>query len=79
MAGNYNRYYRNKAKFWISPLVNSKAGIDIAMLFTRWSSGFASSYDPTGRFQIRPNKEGKPDDFRFIVYPPAAENLKPET
>ena len=36
----------------ISPFVNSKDGVDVAMLFTLWSSGSASGYDPTGRFQL---------------------------
>ena len=29
--------------------------------------GFAFGYDPTGRFQLRPNTSGKPEDFRFCV------------
>jgi hypothetical protein len=31
-----------------------------SILFTLWASDFASGYDPTGRFQLRPNKSGKP-------------------
>ena len=38
MGSNYYQYHRKNAKFWISPLVNSKDGVDIAMLFTRRES-----------------------------------------
>jgi len=42
---------------WIPPLVNSKDGVDFAMLFTLWAS----------LFELRPNTSGKPEDFRFCV------------
>ena len=38
MARNNYGYDSKITKFWISPLVNSKVGIDIAMLFTRRES-----------------------------------------
>jgi hypothetical protein len=38
MAGNYYRYDSKITNFWLSPLVNSKDGVDIAMLFTRRES-----------------------------------------
>jgi len=31
-----------------------------SILFTLWASDFAFGYDPTGRFQLRPNKSEKP-------------------
>jgi hypothetical protein len=33
----------------------------ISLIFTLWASGYASGYDPTGRFQLRPNKAGEPE------------------
>ena len=38
MAGNYYQYDSKTTNSWISPLVNSKDGVDIAMLFTRRES-----------------------------------------
>ena len=58
MVGNYNQYHSKTTNFRMSSLVNSKAGIDFAMLFTLWASLSASDFalrattgqdDPTGR------------------------------
>jgi len=38
MVGNYNQYHSKTTNFRMSSLVNSKAGIDFAMLFTLWAS-----------------------------------------
>ena len=63
---NY-KYLNDSTISWISPQVNSKDGVYFAMLFTLWTSGYAFGYDPTSRFQLRPNKPGKPEDLRFCV------------
>ena len=46
--------------YWIPPLVNSKDGVDFAMLFPLWASS-------RGIAGLRPNTSGKPEDFRFCV------------
>ena len=33
MVHNYNQYHSKMTNFWIAPLVNSKDGVDFAMLF----------------------------------------------
>jgi hypothetical protein len=38
----------------------------LPVIFTLWASGF----DPTGRFQLRPNKAGEPGAF---IGPPEAD------
>jgi hypothetical protein len=38
MVCYYTRYHSESTIFWISPLVNSKDGVDFAMLFTLWAS-----------------------------------------
>jgi hypothetical protein len=54
MGRNYYRYDSKTTNLWISPLVNSKDGVDIAMLFTRWSSLSATPQQggKAGGFQI---------------------------
>jgi len=42
MVLNYTQFNRNSTIFWISPLVDSKDGVEFAMLFTLWSSLSAS-------------------------------------
>jgi hypothetical protein len=39
----------------------------ISLIFTHWASDFASGYDPTGRFQLRPNEAGEPEAFICCV------------
>ena len=53
----YTRYRDEHPIFWISLFVNSKDGVDFAMLFTLWAS----------LFELRPNTTGKPEDFRSCV------------
>jgi hypothetical protein len=89
MLRYYSHYHSEDTIFWISQILNSKDGVDFAMLFTLWSSLSASvfaeatprqvrlrssSYDETRRpnrfglrFQLRPNRLGKPEDFRSCV------------
>jgi hypothetical protein len=43
MVRCYNRYHSESTIFWISLLVNSKDGVDFAMLFTLWVSLSAST------------------------------------
>ncbi len=38
MTGIYYRYYRKTTDLWMSQLVNTKDGVDIAMLITRRES-----------------------------------------
>ncbi len=78
MVRSYTQYHSENTILQISPIVNSKDGVDFAMLFTLWvslsASVFAeatprqvrlssSSYDVTRR----PNRTGKPEDFRPCV------------
>jgi hypothetical protein len=39
----YNRYHSESTTFWMSPMVDSKVGIDFATLFTLWASLSAST------------------------------------
>ena len=43
MVCYYNHYHSENTIFWISQIVNSKDGVDFAMLFTLWSSLSAST------------------------------------
>ena len=42
----------------------------ISLIFTLQASGYACGYDPTGRFQLRPDRAGEPEAF---IGPPAAD------
>jgi hypothetical protein len=43
MVRNYNQYHSKMTKSWIPPLVNSKDGVDFAMLFPLWASPSATT------------------------------------
>ncbi len=57
MVCYHRQYHIENTSSWISPTVNSKDGVDFAMLFTLWTS----------LFELRPNTTGKPEDFRSCV------------
>ena len=62
MVGYYTQYHSDSTIFRISPLVNSKAGVDFAMLFTLRESRRTS--DPMlsrirgKRLQLHPRRLG---------------------
>ena len=57
MVRYYNQYHSENIIFWLFPIVNSKDGVDFALLFTLWAS----------LFELRPNTSGKPENFRSCV------------
>jgi hypothetical protein len=44
MVLRYTQYHSESIIFWVSPLLDSKDGIDFAMLFTLWASLSASDF-----------------------------------
>ena len=58
MIRYYDPYHSEYTIFWISPIVNSKDGVDFAMLFTlresRRTSDPVLSRDQCSRLQFQP-------------------------
>ena len=73
MVRNYNRYHSANTISWISLFVNSKDGVDFAMLFTLWASLSATPQQvgKAGGLQILCCQGFDANDYNFTLDAPA--------